>query len=209
MKFKCTFQFFEQKLHEIFQQQPETKTLHGGYAPFCKHLFVPNFINAKLPTLKITDENKQFLESGYIARRAEELPILARWFPKDKFAEKLPSAKFLDVILYSREQIIKGSKFKFLTFFSFFDFLTKNVKLKKKTENEDMGQPEANKKENEKIPWGIVGIKPQDQDFEIPMQPITMIRNELGTEYGGSGQKIDKEQYRKSAEFWNTHADVL
>ncbi len=40
--------------------------------------------------------------------------------------------------------------------------------------------------------FGIVSVKPQDFDFEIPMDPITIFRNSLGIEYGGSGIKLDK-----------------
>lgn len=40
---------------------------------------------------------------------------------------------------------------------------------------------------NEEIDYdyGIVSIKPQDCDYELPMDPITAMRNALGTEYGG------------------------
>lgn len=40
-------------------------------------------------------------------------------------------------------------------------------------------------------PWGIVSIKAQDEPYETPMAPITMMRNALGKEYGGSGVPID------------------
>ena len=56
--------------------------------------------------LPITKENEPLLRSGYEARTEQELPVLVRWFP----AESLPSppvAKYLDIILYSREQINK------------------------------------------------------------------------------------------------------
>ena len=29
-------------------------------------------------------------------------------------------------------------------------------------------------------PWGIISIKPQMVDYELPMNPITMMRNALG-----------------------------
>eukprot|EP00983_Pelagomonas_calceolata_P029264 917066-Pelagomonas_calceolata.AAC.10 len=37
----------------------------------------------------------------------------------------------------------------------------------------------------------------QNEPFETPMQPITMLRNALGREEGGSGVPIDKEAYNK------------
>ena len=42
---------------------------------------------------------------------------------------------------------------------------------------------------------------------EIPMVPITMLRNALGVEEGGSGVPIDREAYRRSVEFWSRHAN--
>lgn len=55
----------------------------------------------------------------------------------------VPEAKFLDVILYSREQLVK--------------------------EYEAMpgkGSPKA----LPAAPWGIISIKAQDEDYETPMQ---------------------------------------
>ena len=55
--------------------------LVDGYAPFCKHLFVPNMVGAKLGALVITNENNQHLECGYSRRRPEELAVLTRQDP--------------------------------------------------------------------------------------------------------------------------------
>ena len=38
--------------------------LAEGYAPFCKHVFVPNFTSAQLSTLRITKYNEHLLRSG-------------------------------------------------------------------------------------------------------------------------------------------------
>jgi hypothetical protein len=40
------------------------------------------------------------------------------------------------------------------------------------------------------------------------MQPITMMRNALGREQGGSGVPLDSDAYAKSVEFWSNHAIV-
>jgi len=40
--------------------------------------------------------------------------------------------------------------------------------------------------------FGIVSVKPSDVPYETPMDPITMMRNALGKEYGGSGVGLDK-----------------
>ena len=38
------------------------------------------------------------------------------------------------------------------------------------------------------------------------MDPITMMRNALGKEEGGSGVALNRVEYQKSVEFWSTHA---
>ena len=39
-------------------------------------------------------------------------------------------------------------------------------------------------------------MKAQNVDYELPMQPITAMRNSLGKEYGGSGVPLDFEKYK-------------
>jgi hypothetical protein len=56
--------------------------------------------------------------------------------------------------------------------------------------------------------WGIVAILGQMSAVEEPMKPITMMRNALGIEEGGSGVPIDKEAYKKSVDFWSLNATV-
>lgn len=40
------------------------------------------------------------------------------------------------------------------------------------------------------------------------MAPITMMRNALGKEHGGSGIPLDTKEYERSVAFWNDHANV-
>lgn len=154
--------------------------LVDGYAPFCKHLFIPNFLpGLKAPTVPITPANEAALRSAYDARTEDELPVLVRWLDAAVLPlEGLDDASHLDVILYSREQIRK--------------------------ENADMGKPSN----DETAPWGIVSVKPQMCDSEIPMQPITMMRNALGRNQGGSGVPLDRAKYSESVAFWSAHATV-
>jgi len=106
-------------------------------------------------------------------------PHQVRFFPKDLVPPK--PAAYLDIILYSREQIIK--------------------------ENADMGNPDK-AASHEMAPWGIISVKAQDVNHELPMQPITMLRNALGREYGGSGVPLVKEGYLECVEFWSKNAVV-
>ena len=55
--------------------------------------------------------------------------------------------------------------------------------------------------------WGIVGCLYTAEPEEIPMTPITMMRNALGVEEGGSGTPLNHAAYRKSVAFWETHAN--
>ncbi|TCS95143.1 uncharacterized protein DUF3228 [Pseudofulvimonas gallinarii] len=55
--------------------------------------------------------------------------------------------------------------------------------------------------------WGVVGCLYTMAPEEIPMAPITMMRNALGVEEGGSGVPLDREAYRRSVEFWERHAN--
>jgi hypothetical protein len=67
--------------------------LVDGYAPFCKHLFIPNFTPARGSCLDISPENEHLLRSGYDARTEQELPVLVRWFPAESVPEP-PVAKY-------------------------------------------------------------------------------------------------------------------
>ncbi|EIE18622.1 flagellar associated protein [Coccomyxa subellipsoidea C-169] len=168
---------FVEKIHEFHSKGAK---LVDGYAPFCKHVFVPNFVGARLGALPITDDNRHLLRCGYSRRRPEELPVLTRWFPAEDV--QVLEAKFLDVILYSREQLVQ--------------------------EYEAMpgkGDPAV----LPPAPWGIISIKAQDEDHETPMQPITIMRNALGRDEGGSGVKLDKEAYEASAAYWAERAAVV
>ena len=76
-----------------------------GYAPFCRHMFAPNFTDAAMGVHRITDENRHLLRSDYVARREGELPILTRWF--DSADVEPAECPWLDIILYSAEQLKK------------------------------------------------------------------------------------------------------
>ncbi|KAA6374090.1 MAG: hypothetical protein EZS28_030382, partial [Streblomastix strix] len=56
--------------------------------------------------------------------------------------------------------------------------------------------------------WGFVGIIPCEQEEELPMAPITAMRNALGIAEGGSGVPINRPSYEKSVEFWENHINV-
>ena len=150
-----------------------------GYAPFCKLIAIPNFTNAKVGSLPITLENYQYIRHGYSSRTKDELSVLSRWL---EIPTPIPVAKYLIIVVYSKEQIDK----------------------------EAMSDAAQGRKTFEALDsdWGVVAILGQTHSDEEPLQPITMMRNSLGIEEGGSGVVLDKEKYLKSVEFWSKTAIV-
>lgn len=100
---------FTSKVNDFYLSEKDNGGLKDGYAPFCKHLFIENFTDALSTSIEITAENEKFMKSGYNARRENELAVLERWFNKETleteglFKEK--KAKYLDIILYSKDQV--------------------------------------------------------------------------------------------------------
>lgn len=169
------------EFEDIVNARYKEGDLKDGYAPFCKHLFVVNdFSEVKVNVLPLTKENEHLVRTEYAARNDKELPVLQRFIPLDLVGgeENLPVAKYLDLILYSREQIQK--------------------------ENESMGK----EKGEEMAPWGIVSIKAQDVDYELPMNPITVLRNALGKDQGGSGITLERDAYMESVNYWKDNVVV-
>ncbi len=77
----------------------------NGYAPFCKHVFIAAPPNVLDPLILLTPENAHLVRSDYEARRPGEAKVLTRWIPRESV--QLEPAPFLDVIVYSAEQLAK------------------------------------------------------------------------------------------------------
>ena len=45
-------------------------------------------------------------------------------------------------------------------------------------------------------------------DSELPMQPITVMRNALGEDQGGSGVALVPEAYKASVAYWSANAPI-
>ena len=92
----------EQFMQHVFAYYDEqlasgAQVLVDGYAPFCKHIFMPNCSDLILQgELRIMPENRHLLHSSYEARNDNELAVLTRYFPKEKV--QVPPAKYLDLI---------------------------------------------------------------------------------------------------------------
>ncbi len=142
---------------------------------FCKYIIISNFTDAKSGSEEITEDNLHYLRSGYSSRVKGELPVLNRWF---ELPDTRGPAKYLQLVLYSKEQLIKES-------------ISKGE------------SPDLNLKS-----WNIIAILGQNSGMIEPMSPITMMRNALGMEEGGNGVPLSKEEYAKSVEFWSKYANV-
>ncbi len=55
--------------------------------------------------------------------------------------------------------------------------------------------------------WGVVGCLYTMEPQDIPMAPITRMRNALGVTEGGSGVALDRDAYRRAVDFWERHAN--
>ena len=159
----------------------DIKALLPGYADFCKLVCVKNTTSARTGSLPITMANYQYLRSGFSSRTPNELAVMERWF---ELPIPAPRAEYLMVVLYSKEQVNKE----------------RNVEIEKNGPGGWAPDFEGD--------WGVVAILGQMYAGEEPMKPITMMRNALGIEEGGSGVTIDKQRYAKSVAFWSENATV-
>lgn len=69
---------------------------------------MPNFADVECGYTEINESTYPLIESCYEARKENELAVLIQYIDRKKIQP--PKAKFLDIILYSREQIIKENQ---------------------------------------------------------------------------------------------------
>lgn len=96
----------------------------------------------------------------------------------DIHSDSIPRAKYLVFVLYSRDQLEKEFKG------DRYDELDIDTD------------------------YGVVAILGQMTNTEEPMKPITMMRNALGVEEGGSGVPLDREKYMESVRFWSKYITI-
>merc|ERR1719178_28872 len=179
----CTSEEFVKLFTKYYSENGESELLVEGYDKFCKHVFIPNHFGATVGEIPITKDNEKYLRSGYKARTPKELPVLTQWFNQAEIEAEvgpLPAGEFLDVILYKQEQILE-----------------ENAAMKEDS-NLDVNAS-----------YVIVCIKPQNEPVESPMDPVTMFRNALGKDQGGSGTPLDEEAYMRSVAHHEKYAPVL
>lgn len=168
------------ELLEIFNDFLFDVSLIDSDNNFCKYLVIPNdFQDIKTAIIPLSLDVHPFIQTDYIARTADELPVLTRvaklptWY-------KRPAANYLCAILYTREQLRK-------------EFYSKDENVGKEFYLD------------EEVEYGIVAIQGTVQEKPDPYVPITMMRNALGMEEGGNGVPLNRESYLESVEFWRNH----
>ena len=176
-------QEFLNKVNDLYKSESQ---LVEGYAPFCKHLFVENFVKGlKSCHIEINKDTEKLIISKYDSRQKNELPVLIRYIDLNSIdKEKIEDAKYLDLILYSKEQIISEMT---------------EMKFEEK---------EINEMKNKDFDWGIISIKPLNVNHELPFVPMTIMRNSLGKNEGGSGVPIDRKKYMEGVEFWSKNVEL-
>ena len=207
---------FVARVNEYIAANGGEACLRDGYAPFCKHIFMPNdatFTQARATTVRLVPELEPAVRTAYEARTAKELPVLVRFLPRAAMpAPGPPVATFLDVILYNRAQLDK-----------------ENAAMHGAKQQQQQQQQQGEGEEGEggesggdggaaayaasavggsDTPWGIVSVKAQDVDVELPMNPATMLRNALGKEEGGSGVALERDTYAAAVQFWQEHVSI-
>jgi len=82
------------------------------------------------------------------------------------------------VILYSKEQLEKEARI-----------------------NDDAAPPVGEK-------YDIICVNAEASELDAPMTPDTIVRNHLGVEFGGNGERLDKDKFMESVEYWDRYAMV-
>lgn len=144
---------------------------------FCKYLVIPNDFDIKCAVREITLDIYPYIRTDYVQRTPKELAVLTRFVQLPPGFRNINS-KYVVLVLYSRAQLEKEFK------------------------------PSENTPEfyfDETVEWGIVSIMGTIKPYPDPLVPITIMRNALGVDEGGNGEKLNKKTYDESVEFWQKH----
>lgn len=158
--------------------------LQDGYAPFCKTFVMRNTTGMKYGLVKRNYILDPFIKSEYKKRRPNELSIVQQSLPLSvlrAFGSDRVDANYILVEMYTREQMVK----------------------------EAIAEGKNATVDDYPADYYIFNAKPlMEKDEIIPAAPSTMLVNALGTEYGGSGQPLDREAYEKSVKFFSEYVYV-
>ena len=174
---KIDLEYKDELLEVINDSIEQDTTLLDSDWNFCKYLVIDNHFEIKSAVRKITLDVYPYIRTDYVKRTPDELPILTRFLELPPGFE-INIAKYIVLVLYSRKQLEKEFK--------------PNDENKKFYFDKD-------------VEWGIVSIMGTEFPYPDPLVPITIMRNSLGIEEGGNGEKLNKKQYSKSVDFWSKY----
>jgi hypothetical protein len=164
-------------LHYVTNHGAEDYLLLDSEWDFCKYLVIPNDFNVKCAVREITLDIYPYIRTDYSQRTPDELAVLTR-FVQLPPGFKSQTAEYIVFVLYSKEQLEKEFKPKLETDVFYFD---------------------------DSVEWGVVAIMGTLEPKPDPLIPITIMRNALGVDEGGNGEKLNKEVYNESVEFWSKY----
>lgn len=145
---------------------------------FCKYLILPNIFDIKCAVRELTLDVYPYIRTDYSSRTPDELPVLTRFLQLPP-GFKQDIAKYIVLVLYSRDQLEN-------------EFYSKNDKSVEFYFDND-------------VKYGIVSIMGTHEPKPDPLVPITIMRNSLGKEEGGNGEKLDHKIYEESVKFWSKY----
>jgi hypothetical protein len=164
-------------LHYLTNHNTEDYLLLNSEWDFCKYLVIPNDFDIKCAVREITLDIYPYIRTDYVQRTPKELAVLTR-FAQLPPGFKNTNSEYVVLVLYSRDQLEKEFK------------------------------PSENTPEfyfDNSVEWGIVSIMGTIKPYPDPLVPITIMRNALGVDEGGNGEKLNKKTYDESVEFWSKH----
>ena len=155
----------------------EFSELQSSEWDFCKYLAIPNTFGVKCATREITLDIYPYIRTDYVQRTPDELPVLTR-FAQLPPGFKQHQAEHIVLVLYSRAQL--------------------ESEFKPKDDGQEFYFDDS-------VEWGIVSIMGTMEPRPDPLVPITIMRNALGVEEGGNGERISRASYSDSVEFWSRY----
>ncbi len=164
-------------LYYLNNHNAEDYLLLNSEWDFCKYLVIPNDFDIKCAVREITLDIYPYIRTDYVQRTPNELAVLSR-FVQLPPGFRNTNSEYVVFVLYSREQLEKEFKPSETTPEFYFD---------------------------ETVEWGIVSIMGTIKPYPDPLVPITIMRNALGVDEGGNGEKLNKKTYDESVEFWQKH----
>lgn len=144
---------------------------------FCKYLVIPNEFGVRCAVREISLDIYPYIRTDYVSRTPEELPILTR-FAQLPPGFPMQQANYIVFVLYSKDQLQK--------------------EFKPKEEGQEFYFDDS-------VEWGVVSIMGTMEAKPDPLVPVTIMRNALGIDEGGNGEKLDKQSYLESVEFWKKY----